>query len=95
VNKTDTSSIFRASNNAKKKVEELFETQAFAGYDYSYGIDLADNIMDDYRILLKEAVTTILLVFFAMFLFVGLRDSIFATVTLPLAFLSTFILLYF
>lgn len=30
-----------------------------------------------------------------MYLFVGFRDSIFATITLPLAFLSTFILLYY
>lgn len=34
-----------------------------------------------------------MLVFAAMFLFIGLRDSIFATLTLPLAFLSTFIIL--
>ncbi len=51
--------------------------------------------MDDYRILMKEAFTTIVLVFLAMFLFVGLRDSLFATITLPLAFLSTFVLLYY
>jgi multidrug efflux pump subunit AcrB len=95
VNKTDSASIFSASKNAKTKVEDIFKTSDFEGYAYAYGIDLADNIMDDYRILMKEALITILLVFFAMFLFVGFRDSIFATVTLPLAFLSTFILLYY
>ena len=51
-------------------MSEVFSRQDFLGYGYSYGIDLADNIMDDYRILLKEALTTIVLVFFAMFLFV-------------------------
>ena len=30
-----------------------------------------------------------------MYLFVGFRDSLFASVTLPLAFLSTFMLLYY
>lgn len=95
VNKTDNASIFLASRNAKGKIQEIFETKEFEGYKFSYGIDLADNIMDDYRILLKEALLTIVLVFVAMFLFVGLRDSIFATVTLPLAFLSTFVLLYY
>jgi multidrug efflux pump subunit AcrB len=95
VNKTDSASIFLASTSAKAKVADIFRTADFSGYRYAYGIDLADNIMDDYRILMKEALITIILVFFAMFLFVGFRDSLFATVTLPLAFLSTFILLYY
>ena len=30
-----------------------------------------------------------------MYLFVGFRDSLFASITLPLAFLSTFLLLYY
>ena len=58
-----------------------------------YGSDLADTIRDDYAELLKEAITTLVLVFIAMYLFVGFRDSVFASVTLPLAFLATFILL--
>ncbi len=95
VNKTDNASIFFVSKNAKGKIEEVFQTSEFVWYDFVYGIDLADNIMDDYRILLKEALMTIALVFFAMFLFVWFRDSVFATVTLPLAFLSTFVLLYY
>ncbi len=44
---------------------------------------------------MKEAITTLVLVFIAMYLFVGFRDSLFATLTLPLAFLTTFILLYY
>jgi HAE1 family hydrophobic/amphiphilic exporter-1 len=30
-----------------------------------------------------------------MYLFVGFKDSLFATVTLPLAFLATFLILYY
>lgn len=95
VNKSDSASIFALSKNAKGKIQEIFETEPFDGYAYAYGNDLADNIIDDYKILLREATTTILLVFFAMFLFVWFRDSLFATLTLPLAFLSTFIILYY
>jgi multidrug efflux pump subunit AcrB len=36
---------------------------------------------------------TIILVFLAMFLFVGWRDALFAIIALPLAFLATFIML--
>ncbi len=60
-----------------------------------YGRDSADTIKDDYKELTKEAITTLILVFIAMYLFVGFRDSLFASITLPLAFLSTFILLFY
>ena len=60
-----------------------------------YGVDLAETIRIDYDELMHEAVITLILVFIAMYLFVGFKDSIFATITLPLAFLATFILLYY
>lgn len=56
-------------------------------------MDLADNINDDYKELAREAITTTVLVFIVMWLFVGFFDSLFATLTLPLAFFATFILL--
>jgi multidrug efflux pump subunit AcrB len=95
VNKTDTASIFKASDAAKAVTEKLFETDEYRDFSYAYGIDLADNIRDDYAELAKEAITTLVLVFIAMYLFVGFRDSLFASITLPLAFLSTFLLLYY
>lgn len=60
-----------------------------------YGVDLADTISDDYKELLREAIITLMLVFVSMYLFVGFRDSVFASITLPLAFLSTFLILYY
>lgn len=56
---------------------------------------MADLIQDDYKELFKEALTTLVLVFIAMYLFVGFKDSVFATITLPLAFLATFLMLYY
>ncbi len=93
INKTDNASIFGASNNAKKIIEEIFQKSEYSWFGYLYGSDLADTIRDDYAELLKEAITTLVLVFIAMYLFVGFRDSVFASITLPLAFLATFILL--
>lgn len=95
VNKTDSANIFTASDAAKKSIEELFNTNNFKDLKYMYTSDLADNIRDDYRELTHEAVVTLILVFVAMFLFVWFRDSLFATITLPLAFLATFIILYY
>ncbi|MBX9809537.1 efflux RND transporter permease subunit, partial [Candidatus Gracilibacteria bacterium] len=95
VNKTDSANIFTASDAAKKTIEELFQKNEFKGLKYMYTSDLADNIRDDYGELTHEAIVTLILVFIAMFIFVGFRDSLFATVTLPLAFLATFIVLYY
>ena len=94
VNKADNANIFKASDSAKKVVEDYLEKDEYQNFSAVYAIDLADNIRDDYAELAKEAITTLILVFIAMYLFVGFRDSIFASITLPLAFLSTFILLY-
>ncbi len=93
VNKSDSASIFSASEGAKARIAELFQKKEFQDYGYIYGNDLADMIGDDYNDLLREGGTTLILVFVAMFFFVGFKDSLFATLTLPLAFLVTFIIL--
>jgi multidrug efflux pump subunit AcrB len=95
VNKTDGSNIFTVSDEAKKVVESMFTRGTYKDFWYEYWLDLADNIRDDYKELAREALTTLVLVFIAMYLFVWFRDSLFATVTLPLAFLATFLLLYY
>ncbi len=95
VNKTESANIFSSSDAAKKVVEEMLTQSDFADFGAVYAIDLADTIRDDYKELAKEAITTLVLVFIAMYMFVWFRDSLFASITLPLAFLSTFILLYY
>ncbi len=95
INKTDAANIFTASDAAKKEIQSVFTKNEFKGLKYLYTTDLADTIRDDYGELTREAITTLVLVFIAMFLFVGFRDSLFASVTLPLAFLATFMLLYY
>ncbi|NDK07700.1 hypothetical protein EOM39_00465 [Candidatus Gracilibacteria bacterium] len=95
VNKIDGASILTASKDAKKVIEDTFKTDEFKDLSYVYGNDIADQIMEDYKDLAREALTTLILVFVAMYLFVGFKDSVFASVTLPLAFLTTFIILYY
>lgn len=93
VNKRDSSSIFSASRQAKAELEEILSESGFSPYAIEYSYDIAAEIGRDYSSLLNEGLSTLTLVFIAMFLFVGFFDAIFATITLPLAFLSTFILL--
>ncbi len=93
VNKTKWASIFTASKKAKKYIEATLQTPEFKGLAVAYTYDLGKYIIQDYQKLANNAIATIVLVFVTMFLFVGLFDAIFATLTLPLAFLSTFALL--
>jgi len=93
VNKNDSVSIFSVSDRAKQKIDTMLNTSEFEWYGRLYATDLADNIRDDYVSLARNASMTIILVFFAMFLFVGWRDALFAIIALPLAFLATFIML--
>lgn len=91
--KNDSPSIFAASNATKGLIETMLETPEFKGVKVAYSMDLADTINDDYKELAREAIITTVLVFIVMWLFVGFFDSLFATLTLPLAFFGTFILL--
>lgn len=93
INKTAWAAIFTVSALAKAEIEKQFSTSGFSEYGFVYGNDLADTITDDYKELAKEALITLTLVFIAMYLFVWFKDSLFACLTLPLAFFSTFILL--
>lgn len=91
--KNEGSGIFAASKQAKDLIAEVLKEPKFAGLTVDYAQDQADIIGDDYAELGKEAITTIILVFVVMWLFIGLRDSLFAVVVLPLAFLVTFMFL--
>lgn len=93
VNKKDAISIFRANEQAKTELEMILSESGFVPYAIEYSYDIAAEISRDYDSLLKEGMSTLILVFIAIFLFVGFFDALFATITLPLAFLSTFIIL--
>jgi multidrug efflux pump subunit AcrB len=73
----------------------MFKKDEYKNFSYVFAIDLADTIRDDYAELAHEALITLALVFISMYLFVGFSDSVFASITLPLAFLSTFLILYY
>jgi multidrug efflux pump subunit AcrB len=59
-----------------------------------YTTDLSEIIIDDYASLGQNAVQSIILIFLVMWLFIGLKQSIIATLAMPLAFFITFIVLH-
>ncbi len=92
-NKKQGANIFTSSEAAKSAIEELMKTEEFSWLQYSYVQDIASFIQDDYKSLAKNWLTTMILVFVAVLLFVWLKEGIIATLSIPLAFFVTFIVL--
>jgi len=85
--------IFTSSQKAKEAIDKLMKEQQFKWYHYSYVQDIAKFINEDYSSLFKNFILTLLLVFLAVLLFVGLKESVIASLSIPLAFGITFIVL--
>lgn len=95
ISKNEGAGIFAAASGIKSTIESELLQSKYADVSVAYANDQSDIISDDYAELAHEAVVTLVLVFVVMWMFIGFRDSLFATVTLPLAFLCTFMLLNF
>lgn len=74
-------------------MEEIFQREGFSGLEFIYTQDISEDLIDDYNSLLENGLLTILLVFICLFVFVGLKESVIASITIPLAFCITFIVL--
>lgn len=86
-------SIFDTSKSAKNLIEERLSQNDFEGYHYEYVHDLSDIIIQDYKVLAESGLQTLALVFLMLFIFLGLKEWVVATILIPLAFLITFIVL--
>ena len=93
-NKAEGANVFSVSGTAKTALEDFLKTnQNFKGLEVLYSKDISKIIIEDYENLASTALQTIILVFITILLFVWLRESIIASMLLPLAFLITFIVL--
>ena len=93
-NKADWASIFSSAGKAKKVIEEYLNGNiSFTWLETLYIKDLSETIKEDYRSLWKTALQTLVLVFLTILLFVWFRESLIASIILPLSFFITFIVL--
>jgi len=90
VYKTSSSNIDEAALQAEAKVEELSSR-----YGETYTLTSLSNtneqITEQFADLLAEFRTTIILVFICLLVFLGLRQAVISSLTVPLTFLSAFI----
>lgn len=91
--KDQQTSIFAASNFAKSEIDKLINSTEFAWINYFYTSDLAALIIEDYETLAENWLITLVLVFALLFLFIWFKQSILASLALPLAFMITFFVL--
>lgn len=96
VEKTSSASVFAGSKNAKAELKKVFEEDLnFKWLSYEFSEDLWEEIIKEYKNLASTAWQTLLLVFITILFFISLRESLIATIILPLSFFVTFIYLYY
>ena len=88
--------VFTAAAETKPLIENLFKNDPELKWlSYSYSTDLSEYIIDDYKSLANTWLQTLFLVFVTILFFISLKESLIATLVLPLSFFVTFIFLYY
>ena len=93
-NKASWVNVFSVSDIAKKSIENFMKWNSnFRDLKIMYTKDMSELIIEDYDNLSKTAMQTIVLVFITILIFIWFRESIIASMLIPLSFLVTFIVL--
>lgn len=92
-NKSSGSSILSASKESKKLIEAELQKSNYQGIKSFYTLDLGEILREDYTDLAINMITTLMIVFAIVWLFVGGIESFLATISIPLAFFITFFVL--
>jgi len=91
--KSENANINQSVEDAKKTTEELMKN-----YEGSFNLfatsDVADEIDHQFNELIRDFILTVILVFVAMLIFLGLRQAVVASLSIPLTFLISFIGMY-
>lgn len=91
-NKQPRKSVFSTAKEVRKVLEE--QVASFGPeWHIEYGFDLAEVISEDYANLGWNAVQTLILVFGCVFFFIGIKESLIAAISIPLAFLISILTL--
>jgi len=93
-NKAAWTNVFSVSKTAKESLENFIKVNPnFKDLNIKYKNDMTELIIQDYKNLSSTAVQTLVLVFITILIFVWFRESLIASMLLPLSFLVTFIVL--
>lgn len=87
--------IFDIADKAKTLIKSELLKSYYEWIDFYYTNDESADIISDYWDLVQSALLTIAVVFIVLIFFVWFREATIATIVLPLAFLISFIVVYF
>ncbi|MDP1884292.1 MAG: efflux RND transporter permease subunit [Candidatus Moranbacteria bacterium] len=82
-------SIIKTADASKEKLDEMIK-DAPAGITYDITIDTAKEIRKNFDQLVHDFILTIILVFAILFLVIGLKEALVASLAIPLVFFATF-----
>lgn len=91
--------VYKADNQTVTGVVESAETVMrdivadYPGVESTSVLDLAQETDDSFAELVSNFQTTLLLVFIILFLFIGMRQAAIASLSIPLTFLSAFVIM--
>ena len=91
--KKNRSNVFADSTSARSVINETLQKLNYQNISVAYTVDLADTIIDDYSSLWRNGITSVLLVLLITTVFIGFRQSLIATLSMPISFFVTFIVL--
>ncbi len=93
-NKAAWTNVFDVSETAKEALENFLNVNPdYKDLNIKYKNDMTELIIQDYKNLSSTAIQTLLLVFITILIFVWFRESLIASMLLPLSFLVTFVVL--
>ncbi len=92
VYKASTANIDAAAKDAQKEVETFMEGKS--NFKLTTISNAAEMITKQFDDLTKDFVSTIILVFILLLIFLGLKQAIIASVTVPLTFFATFAIIH-
>lgn len=84
-------SIKDASDQAKILIDAYMPQFASEWVQYTYGFDIGEGIQRSYDTVFNSALSTLILVFLSVLLFISFKESVISVLSLPLAFGITFI----
>lgn len=91
--KKERSNVFKDSTSARTIINDTLQKLPYKWLQVAYTTDLADVIIDDYTSLWWNGVTSVILVFLITMVFIGFRQSLIATLAMPISFFITFMVL--
>lgn len=92
--KKDKIDIFQADPELRQKIKDFVEEQFGNRIEVYYTLELLKNVKDSYGTVLSSAIMSIIMVIILLILFLRAKESLIASLIIPLSFLTTIIVTF-